>query len=339
MLETGRTSSYANKLIPNSIAMQNLPRKEGMRECFRPRAGCLFGAVDYAMAELVALAQICYTRFGYSKLREALNAGQDPHVLLGAKILGLDYTEAMARYIAGDPILKKARQDAKPVSFGFPGGLGIEAFIEYARVTYGAIFDEDKARAYKEAWLTLYPEMRDYFRWFSGLCDQTGFCDIQQFMSKRVRGHIPYTVACNTMFQGLTADGAKAALYESIRRCYIPVYVDEKMNAISLRVGQRPPSWAQLSKLYGSRIVNFVHDEEVAEMKEEKGHEVVFELAHVMRSEYQPFTPDVIIRTEECLMRRWRKGAKPVTHNGKSVHEGGILVPYEDAELWKGKAA
>jgi hypothetical protein len=332
LLETGRTSSFANKLIPNSVAMQNLPRQEGMRECFVPRCynhedihqRKVFVAVDYAMAELVSLAQVCFKKFKASKLREALNAGQDPHLLLAAKILKISYEEAKLRLKNNDPVLIDARQKAKPVSFGFPGGLGIEKFIEYARVSYGAIFTEETAQLYKNMWFELYPEMRQYFEWISGLVDAGGGrCNIQQLYSGRVRGNIPYTVACNSLFQGLTADGMKAAMCEAVRRCYTPVWVDEKFNEVSREVGQ-------LSYLYGSRIVNEVHDELVGETPELNGHNFAVELSAVMEMKYQPYTPNVTIRTEAAMMRRWRKGAKPVTHNGKPLHEGGILLPYED---------
>lgn len=341
LLETGRTSSFANKLIPNSIAIQNLPRKEGMRECFVPRGydspdineRHVFVAVDYAMAELVSLAQVCFKKFGYSKLRDALNAGMDPHLVLAARILKISYEEAWVRYKANDPAIILARQNAKPVSFGFPGGLGIEKFIEFARTSYGAIFTLETAQEYKNIWLEAYPEMKDYFQWISGLCeDGDGYCNLKQFVSGRVRGHIPYTVACNTLFQGLTADGAKAALCEAVRRCYTPVWIDNEYK-------ETLPGQGRLSYLFGSRIVNFVHDELVGETKEQNGHHFACELSAVMENKYQPFTPDVTIHTEAVMMRRWRKGAKPVTHNGMSLTKGGILVPFEDKHLYQKKAA
>jgi hypothetical protein len=130
----------------------------------------------------------------------------------------------------------------------------------------------------------------------------------------------------------LTADGAKAALCEAIRRCYTPVYIDENFNEV-------PEGQGRLSYMYGSRIVNFVHDELVGETDEANGHMFALELAAVMESKYQPYTPDVTIHTEAVMMRRWRKNAKAVTHNGKPVSKGGILVPFEDKHLYQKKAA
>ena len=226
-----------------------------------------------------------------------------------------------------------ARQNAKPVSFGFPGGLGIEKFIEFARTSYGAIFTEETAQKYKQIWLDAYPEMKHYFAWIFGLCeDGGGLCNIQQYMSGRVRGHVPYTVACNTLFQGLTADGAKAALCEAIRRCYTPVYIDENYNEVPEGEGRLSFCTARASSTSSTTS-------SWARRTRHNGHDFSLEFSAVMESKYQPWTADVKIHTESVMMRRWRKCAKAVTHNGMKVSEGGILVPFEDRALYAKKAA
>lgn len=302
LLETGRTSSYSSKIIWNSVAVQNLPRKEGMRECFVPAACEVFVAVDYGMAELVSLAQVCWKLFGKSELRKALNDGMDPHLDMAATLLGISYAEAKAR--KHEKVIQEMRQLSKALDFGYPGGLGAEKFIAYARAGYGVKdLTVDRAKELKKIWLKKWPEMRDYFEFFGRLCekDEKGLCDIKQYLSDRLRGRIQYTVACNTMFQGLTADAAKAALCECVKRCYV----------------------VPTSAMYGSRIVNFVHDENVGSTPEANCHEFAEEMSAVMRAEYQSWTPDVLIDVEAVAMRRWRKGAKPYKHQGR-------LVPYED---------
>lgn len=313
--ETGRTSSYASKIIYNSVATQNLPRKDGMRECFVPRGWQaptpaernVFIACDFGMAELVALAQVTYSMFGFSCMRDVLNAGQDPHLKFAATTLGLQYDIAVQR--KHEKELKDQRQMAKTFSFGVPGGLGIEKFILFARVVYGVVFASDPVEAeyivrkYKEMWFQEYPEVKLYHRYFGNLCERDGYCDIRQFKSNRLRGRIHFTVACNTMFQGLTADAAKAALVEVCRLCYTV------------------PS----SVLYGCRVVNFIHDEILLECPEWKAHEVAMELQRVMVEQYQRWTPDVNITAEAAIMRRWRKGAAPVWSNNR-------LIPWEDRQ-------
>jgi hypothetical protein len=133
---------------------------------------------------------------------------------------------------------------------------------------------------------------------------------IEQHGSQRIRGGVGFPDACNTMFQGLTADAALDALAEVSRRCYVV------------------PS----SMLFGARVVNFIHDEIMLEVREEQADEAARELEHVMVEVYQRWTPDVRITAGATLMRRWSKKAKRREQNS-------VLVPWEDWEDWQQEAA
>ncbi len=85
LLSTGR-ASYEG-------VIQLLPRKGGVRECFKARG--IFSSVDYAAIELSALAQVCLNMGLESKLADAINAGMDPHSILGARLAGVSYEEFM----------------------------------------------------------------------------------------------------------------------------------------------------------------------------------------------------------------------------------------------------
>lgn len=102
MVATGRTSVGF---------WQNPPRKGAVRECVVPRPGMLFVSADYSFIELCALAQVCVDKFGMSKLAEAINGGLDPHLDLGADLLGITYEEAKRR--KKEPEIKDARQRSK----------------------------------------------------------------------------------------------------------------------------------------------------------------------------------------------------------------------------------
>jgi DNA polymerase-1 len=68
VIDTGRTSSFD----PN---IQQLPREKGVRECYRARPGNVLIPCDFVAAELVALAEICLSLVGYSKLADLLTEG------------------------------------------------------------------------------------------------------------------------------------------------------------------------------------------------------------------------------------------------------------------------
>lgn len=107
---------------------------------------------DYSAAELVALAQVCLDRYGFSKLADAINAGQDVHKLTAARFL---------RKPVGE-VSKGERQYGKIANFGLPGGLGFKRLVDFARDSYGVVINEEEAKAIKEAWLQSFPEMKLY---------------------------------------------------------------------------------------------------------------------------------------------------------------------------------
>lgn len=279
--------------------VQNPRRLPGIRECFTPRAGKVFAQADFSGLELHTLAQCCVTLFGRSHLAEVLNAGLDPHTAFAADILGISYEDAVAREKIGDEAVDNARQTAKVANFGFPGGLGPEKLCLYARKTYGVLLTEDRAKELKEGWLTRWPEMRLFFDRVGKLVDEdTGEALVEQLFSRRWRGGCHYTAACNTYFQGLGADAAKRAAYLVARACY-----------------SEPKS-----VLYGSRAVNFVHDEIILETDDSpRAHDVAIELGRLMVEGANEFLPNVPARIEPLLSRCWSKKSKPVYVDGRLV--------------------
>lgn len=295
LAETGRTTSSA----PN---VQNPPRKEGVRECFVPRAGHVFIFCDYDKAELCSLAEICYTRFGHSRLGDLLNEGKDPHTDFGGQLAGISYEEAVQRHRSGhDEFCSVHRQLAKVGNFGIAGGLGARMLAKYAKANFGLELSETEAKALKDRWLRAFPEMVEYFAWISDLCGG-GHAFIEQHLSKRLRGDIPYTVTCNTFFQGLTADGAKAALAEITREQF------------------SVPS----SPLYGSHCVLFVHDEIAVEALESRAHAAALRQRDVMVHEFRKFHPHLheAIEANPVITRLWSKKAKQVWKNEQLVPWG-----------------
>ena len=115
---------------------------------------------------------------------------------------------------------------------------------------------------------------------------------IEQLRSGRLRGGTNYCAGCNTYFQGLAADGAKNAIWEVMKECYVDVD----------------------SPLYGCRPVAFIHDELLVEVPEdiEARTAAADRLAEVMVSAMEKWIPDVKIAAEPAAMTRWLKGAEEV---------------------------
>jgi DNA polymerase-1 len=198
--------------------------------------------------------------------------------------------------------MKNMRQLAKSADFGFPGGLGAASFQSYARKAWDVVLTFEQARDLKHAWLNHFPEMAEYFDWMSDIVEAgDGRAAVQQFMTNRWRGKCFYTQSCNTMFQGLTADAAKAATFEISRLCYT----------------------VRSSALYGCRPLLMLHDEIITESPREQAPEAAVEKERVMIEVYQRYTPDIRITADAHLMDRWSKDAEAV-HD-----ERGKLIPWE----------
>jgi hypothetical protein len=299
LVETGRTSASPN--------IQNNPRKGGIRECYVPRAGWVYVFVDFDTAELRALAQACRNLLGYSTLGDLLNAGQDPHLALGATLMGITYDEIVKRKEAGDQDAIDYRQFAKIPNFGLPGGMGPDSLVAWAMSQLGDK-PELKARMTREfalelinGWHRTFPEMREYFDWISAATGPIGEATITQLYSGRVRGGVPYCAACNTLFQGLVADAAKSALYTVQRAAW------------------REPG----SPLYRITRPNlFIHDEIGAEVwygDPAAAAAAAETMAKLMVDEAQTWMPDQIIKAKPVMVRRWYKGAEPVYVDGRLV--------------------
>jgi DNA polymerase I-like protein with 3'-5' exonuclease and polymerase domains len=284
-METGRTSSSGG----NAGNVQNVRRAEGTRECFTPREGWVYIGVDFDKAELHTVSQTCIDIFGRSTMAEALNAGKDPHTMLGARLAGMSYEEAVERLRLKDKIVKEWRQRAKPGNFGFLGGMGALGMQAYAKAQYGVKMTLEECEQLLTGWQETWPvEAVEYLNWIRELCAGGGYADIKHFISNRWRTRIPYCVAANSFFQGRAADGAKKALYEVVRRCY------------------SDPN----SALYGCRPVNFVHDEIITEAPLDRASDAAWEKRDVMVEAFNHFTPDVPVRATPVLMDRWSKSAE-----------------------------
>ncbi len=66
------------------------------------------------------------------------------------------------------------------------------------------------------------------------------------------------------------------------------------------------------SPLFGSRLVNFVHDQFLAEVPEWCASAATLRMNEIMIRVAREYIPDVEIRTEPAITSRWYKGAEPV---------------------------
>jgi DNA polymerase I len=288
--ETGRTSSYGD------LNVQNQPRKGGVRECYVPRPGFVYLDADYDSIELRCLAQSCLDIVGWSQLADRYQEDPnfDPHSYLGAQIVGWTYSYFLSALhgLHGDDKkreAKNARQLAKIPNFGYPGGMGADSLISFAK-GYGVSLSIDKAQELREVWIATWPEMNDFFGYISELC-RGGAGVVRLPRSPRVRGNAAYCAAANNYFQGPASDGMKEALF---------MITDESYCVKS-------------SRLYGCRPVAQIHDQFILEAPIDTYFEAEFRLRELMiQGMRQAATPDIPITVGVTATKRWYKDAETV---------------------------
>lgn len=312
LLETGRTSARGNA-DGDGYNTQNPARgtkldeargTSGVRECFVPDEGeCLVDA-DYSGLELATTAVACLRLVGRSSMAPLILAKKDLHVDLASDLVGISYDDAKKLYVEYERSLAthtqpsewatrigNARQDAKPGNFGFPGGMGAATYVGYCAKQRRKITLE-RAQEVRAAWQRKRPEFPGaYFPYHSRMTRGGHRATIQQLGTRRFRGGCSFTEACNTEFQGLGADATKDAGFELVRACF---------------------DFTRGSVLYGSRVVNYVHDQFLVSTRPESVHEVAQETRRIMVDEANKWLYEVPVDTEPCAADCWSKKARAV---------------------------
>lgn len=184
-----------------------------------------------------------------------------------------------------------ARDGGVPVivgqcNFGYPGGMGHPTFVETAR-GYGHVISDERSKELKHLWLSTFPEMSRYFAYMSRRA-RTGRFTLRQHFSGRVRAGCTFPSGCNTLFQGLVADGFKRALYAIVREQLVD----------------------RSSDMYGTATNAAIHDEFLCEGTLEQAPRAARRLTQIMVEQMSVVAPDVEHEAEPYMMRRWRKKAK-----------------------------
>jgi hypothetical protein len=321
--------------------IQNLCKRPGIREAYVARPGTLIAQCDYPTLELYTLAESCLEWIGHSKLADTLNAGKDPHLWVASIMLGKSYEWCAEN--KKDPIVKRARDQAKPADFGFPGGMSSDTLIASTRkqmahereafaslglhectcgnracretLTGEALTKAKSAKKQldhitraeqiKGHWLQAFPEMREWFRIArEKINEATKKGVVEVPFEGHIRGGASYCAVCNTPFQGLGARCAKRAGWLLRREQYVN----------------------RGTALWGTRTVAFVHDEFLLEVPaDDRAHDAAQRLADVMcegANQYLRRVPIPRSKMDPLLMRRWSKKAEAC------FDDRGRLVPW-----------
>lgn len=215
LVTTGRTSCYR-------VNLQQSVKAGGYRECFEARdpENNVLVAKDFDSFEMFGLAQSVYEMFGNSKMLDALNNRQDPHLMV-VESLGIgSYEDLVAARYAGDARIVGWRQAAKVFNFGGAGGMAASTFISLlnteARETLRELDPEaplvDIVQLALDTWKDFW-ELGPLFRWASSKTRGGGYnTKYEQPITGRIRKGFTYCQLLNSTFQPRCADAAKGAI-------------------------------------------------------------------------------------------------------------------------------
>lgn len=308
----GNTKKNKDKALFASVQIQQADPR--IRQCYVPGDGWVFAVADFTAIDLCSLAQTIKDLFGHSTLLDQINAGIDPHSFLGS-VLAFEgdpkFREEALPLVDNDDavyqlFLSKAKTDpdwfkhwrtfAKPVGLGFPGGLGLGTMVSLCR-SYGITITRADAKRLKKIWFSVYPEMREYLGSWVPLQDGV-------YVSPRgmIRRNCSFTQLANgRALQTPAAEGMKEAMWQVTKACYTQGHL-----------------------LYGSVPVINMHDELVVRVKDDRqAGAKAEEISRLMCLGMSKILPDVLVRAEPLLTRRWLKEAKAVRD------QAGCLVPWE----------
>lgn len=293
----------------SSPNIQNFGRKGGARECITPREGTVLISADVTGLEMATLAQVLYSKFGMRALLDKINGGVNVHSEIGAELMNLSYEEFEERRAKGDDGLDESRDCGKIANFGYPGGMGAETMVLFALKSYskdlGQVRDDMNALQFakhlKRLWTRKNPDIAQYLRNIRRFKNTTtGLYDFELPMVGMMRRGATFCSTANGHFQGPGAALMKEIMWQIVQECF------------------NVPS----SALWGSRPVNFVHDEVILETPLTHCHTAGQRMVDIFNATFPKFCPDVRMETEAIAQWFWSKKASP-RHD-----ERGRLIPW-----------
>jgi DNA polymerase-1 len=155
---------------------------------------------DFNQLELRIAAELS----GDEQLIAAYREGRDVHALTAEAVLGVKLNELVAEERS------QARTKAKAIAFGFLYGMGAATFREYALSSYGTLFSQEEAQAFRSRFLETYPGIA---AWQMSQGNSSGDVWTRGGRRRLFAGNgREYCRRLNTPVQGLGADGLKRAL-------------------------------------------------------------------------------------------------------------------------------
>lgn len=189
--------------------LQQIPRSSDYRCCFVAEPGHRFILADYSNIEMRIVAEISDDGMlkKIFRITDPKDRAGDAHYVTASLVTGKRIED----------VVKKERQEAKPVNFGLIYGMQFAKLILYAMASYKVALTEKKARDYRKRFFESYTGVA---RWHEELDEELNAAKSRgRYNARTLNGRLrvlnpdeAYNEAKNTPVQGTGADGLKNAL-------------------------------------------------------------------------------------------------------------------------------
>lgn len=167
------------RLSVKNPAFQTIPKHtkwgKRLRRCYPAPPGYLVLECDYSQGELRVVACVA----GEETMINSYLKGMDLHALTGGQIGGYTYEQMMEFKKSEDKKLKKLyddlRQQAKAGNFGLLYGMGVDGFIDYARIGYGVHLTYEQAERIRNTFFETYPGLLTYHQTYKAFARKHGY--------------------------------------------------------------------------------------------------------------------------------------------------------------------
>ena len=285
----------STRVTSSQPQVQNLGTDNGIRECFVPRPGHCFVSVDHGGLENATLAQFGVWYLHDHSFADFVNAGKDLHTHVASVIHGCTYDEGVALKNAKDKAFCNARDAAKPIDFGAPGGAGWRRLKISAKQLQNLDWTEAQAKFYRQAWVDAVPVGAKMHSWVDQHQQADGRFTVPIPGTTITRRNVTFCSACNNSFQSLGA------------------VIEGAVGWAMFRARLLDPQ----SPLARCAMVNYVHDEFIWEVPIDLVDAAARRLEEIMHAVPQGPMPDVVLRSKAEAMAFWSKSARRIVIDGK----------------------
>lgn len=193
--QMGAVSGRYSCVKPN---LQQIPREDAWRGCFKAKPGFTFIISDYSQIELRVLAALAQDE----RLLKVYAKGLDLH----------RFTAAMVSGKTMEVVSDEERRLAKAINFGITFGMGANGLSKYARTSYNVDLSPRQAQGHLNLFFEVFPGVRRWQFKASSSAREAGY--ILTAMGRRIA--LPktgaWTRSLNYPVQGTAAEGLKHAL-------------------------------------------------------------------------------------------------------------------------------